>query len=189
MYQSYCDLLKSVQHGWRDAGLSVQPVMNDLSDDRWHDFNCSPSRVTLNTCTQKGLQHVFISQINQVTLKTNISLWKCILKSSYCVLWTQIMRGLQSPITKGLCDKSMNSTKCFHGYLANVCIILQLTVYVFPFFSISFFPRLKFKLKKKKQPKYKNMLLKWQWNLWANISKGVPSGVRSAEGNNMCLLK
>ena len=68
------------------------------------------------------LQHVFISQTNQLTEKTNISLSKCILKSSRCVLWTQIMRGLRSPISKGLCDKSMNSTKCFNGSLANVYI-------------------------------------------------------------------
>lgn len=43
------------------------------------------------------------------------------------------MRGLQSPITKGLCDKSLNLAMRCQGYLANADIILQ--VYVVPNFQ------------------------------------------------------
>lgn len=75
--------------------------------------------------------------INQVTWKTNITVWKCVLKGSYCVLWAQIMRGLQSLFTKGLRDKSWDSTKWVFSkstlFSNSPCEIL----YIFPFVNIS----------------------------------------------------
>lgn len=140
----------------------------------------APPAVTLNACKHKECQHVFfISQMNQLTYKTNISLSKCILKSSYCALWTQIMRGLQSPITKGLCDKSMNSTKlpwvfskCLHYFaIRGVCCFYFFVTYLFLF-----------KIQSNWQKQVTMKLLSRHF-------EGNTSSVRSAESNVMCSLK